>query len=189
VEVGVNIEVGIDDIDRFLNLNLIQHKSKPFIIIDDLVYTCRHEDFILKLYPKGLNILRIEIAFLARELRKYKIKTIDDLTPSKIKPMAERLLKEFKEIIFSDGVNFHMTDGLSKKEELAILRYTNNTRNKHYKDNIKLMPDAVAKKHKQRMWRLKTKVKNILEDKKAGYRDILIQSLTEKIKQYYPCDR
>lgn len=181
VELGLNMEVGIDDLHGFLAINLIQHKKVPFTISDGLVYACKHENYYLKLYPKGQNLLRVEMVFLTNELRKYKVVGLEDLTKEKIRPMASRLKKEFSEIVFGDGIDIHLVRDISKKEELCLLKYTNGWRNNKYLEDLQRASLKEGKRYKQRMYRLKKKCKQIFVERGAGYTKILVDTFNQQI--------
>lgn len=183
VELGVIIEIGIDDLHSFLDINLIQHKKEPFRNEDDLVFTCYHKNYYLKLYPKGQNLIRVEMVFLSIELRKYKIFTLSDLTKDKIRPMAERLKSEMSEIIFADGINIHNIQNLSKAEEVKLLRFTSEWRNKQFTLDNKNAGKRNRKNSAQRMWRLGKVSKQIFESKGIGYKKIFTDLVNQKVDE------
>ncbi len=180
-EVGINILVGIDNLHDFLDINLLQHKRKKFTCDDGLVFTCKHENYHLKIYPKDDNLLRIEIVLFTRELKKYKIFTLADLTKEKIIPILQRLKLEFSEIQFSDGIDIYSCNDITGKEELKLLRHTSDWRNKQYLINTKVGTKKERKNLRQQIWRLGTDSKKILETKGKGYKKVLVDAVNQKI--------
>jgi len=182
-EVGVIIEIGIDDLHSFLNNNLIQHKKEPFRCEDGLVFKCEHKNYYLKLYPKGKNLLRVEIVLLSSELRKYKIFTLSDLTKDKIRPIAERLKKEISEIVFADGINIHTAQNLTKAEEIKLLRFTSEWRNKQFLMDKERSSIRERRNAFQRMWRLSKASKQIFESKSCGYKRMIVELVDQKVDE------
>lgn len=187
LELKVDIEVGVDMpyMQRFLKTNLIQHKNKPFTCEDGLTYQCKHEHYHMKVYCKGENLLRMEMVFLTRELKKYKIRTPSDLTKEKLFPMGERMKKEFSEVIMGDGINLFLADDLTKKEEVLLLRYTNQWRHNCYSETLKSIGQTDSRKYKKRMARLKTSCLRIFNQKGSGIRRNLIEALDNQIDQSF----
>jgi hypothetical protein len=185
VEVGVNLTVGIDHIADFLRVNLIQHKKKSFELKNDLVHVCEHKNYYLKVYPKGENLLRVEIVFLTNELRKFKVKNLSDLTPGTIKLMTDRLKKEFSQIIWGDGIEIHKENHLTKRELLLLLKFTNTWRNNKYTEDLRKADPRQRKNMKQRMWWLGVENKKIFDAKGAGYKKELVSLLDKKLDSFY----
>lgn len=183
LELKVDLEIGVDMpyMQSFLKTNLIQHKNKPFTCEDGLTFQCRHEHYILKCYPKGENLLRFEMVFLTRELKKYKIRTPSDLTKEKLFPMGERFKKEFSEVIIGDGINLFLPDNLTKKEELIVLRYTNNWRFNCYSETLKTASQRDNIKYRKRMTRLRNSCIEIFNRKGSGIKKTLIEGLINQI--------
>ena len=184
VEVGINIEIVIDDISAFLKNNLQLHKKEPFITDDNYIFTCRHEHYYLKIYNKGNNLLRFEMVFLTRELKKYNILCLSDLTKDKIVPMLERLKTEAAEILFSDGVNLHTQEGITKSENLKLLQVSSAWRNNDFKNDKKNAEPRQRKNMNQRMWRLGVLTKRILTEKGAGYKKIFVDAVNDKVDSF-----
>lgn len=182
VEIAVNIDIPIDDLAQFLKDNLLLHKNKRFDNSDGITFICQHENYSIKLYPKGKNLLRLEIVLLTRELGKYKIENLNDLTFDKIAPIFERLRFEAKEIIFADGINIHAPQNLTKREKIKMLTYTNEWWHDCLNKNRKA---SVTKREKKRLtkelYNLKKGCKNILLKKGAGYKDMFIECVDTKI--------
>lgn len=183
LELKVDIEIGVDMpyMQRFLRTNLIQHKNKPFTCDDGLTFQCRHEHYFLKCYPKGENLLRLEMVFLSRELKKYRIRTPSDLTKEKLRPMGERMKKEFAEVIMGDGINLFLPDNLTRKEELIVLRYTNNWRFNCYSETIKNASQRDNSRYRKRMTRLRNSCIEIFHRKGSGIKKTLIEELINQI--------
>lgn len=187
LELKVDLEVDVDMpyMERFLKVNLIQHKNKPFTCEDGLTFQCKHEHYHLKVYCKGENLLRMEMVFLTRELKKYKIRTPSDLTKEKLFPLGERMKKEFSEVIMGDGINLFLADNLTKKEEMLLLRYTNQWRYNCYSETLKSGGQINSRKYKKRMTRLRTSCIKIFNKKGSGIKKNLIETLINQIDQSF----
>lgn len=187
LELKVDLEIGVDRtyMNRFLKANLIQHKNKPFTCEDGLTFQCKHEHYYIKVYWKEENLLRLEMVFLTRELKKYKIRTPSDLTKEKLFPMGERMKKEFAQVIMGDSINLFLADNLTKKEELLLLRYTNQWRYNCYSETLKSVDQTDSRKYKRRMDRLKKNCFRIFEEKGSGIKKNLIEALIHQIDQSF----
>ena len=185
VELAINIETGMDDVYSYLKDNLIQHKRKRFTCDDGLVFRCKHDDYVIKLYEKEKGILRYEIVFFTKELRRCDIYNLPDLIHHNIQKLAVRLKKEAREIIFADGIDIYTAEGLTKKEEIKLLRFTNEWYQDAYLFNKSREVGRKKKNMIQKMYRIGVGSKNILAEKGAGYKDEFVKLVNQKVDELF----
>lgn len=115
IEYGANFRI-TEPPSEFMKA-MVMHKSKPFKHEDDDrkndkdFYRCKHDDYFLKIYDKGLqyhrpneNLLRVEKRTRRmKQLNSIGIRTLDDLAKwQNLKKLAKDLVSCFNEIVVFD---------------------------------------------------------------------------------------
>jgi len=190
MEVGINFSFPIDNINRFLNDNLLIHNRKKFSSEDGKTFFCRHEHYRLKIYEKGLNLLRFEIVLLKRSLRKYKITSLNHIRQENLTPIFAQMKKEAKDIYFADGIDFftntnYKGEKIPHKQMLILKDYALEKWHTDAANYRKSLGDKKKKKNvSQKLYRRKKKVQQIMADNAMGAKGIFVQNLNEKIDSF-----
>lgn len=170
LEVGININPIIET-NEIIESCLL-HKTKPFEYqknsFEGKYKQVVHSQYIVKLYNKALqyssrgfniskNIMRFEIKYTKMEkLKKLGIKTLKDISKTKIQAFKKELLNEWQNVLFFD--NTTQIDSLCKNSQKeALLKYSNpifwtglveNNQNENFKYHKKQMQKLILSNSK-----------------------------------------